>query len=73
MTRIGKPATCTASRLGAQTELGLEITGGTGTMGGLISRETAILGTLVARVPGGVRRPGPPSTTTPGFHGVLLR
>ena len=42
-------------------------------MGGLISRETAIMGTLVARVPGGVRRPGPPSTTTPGFHGVLLR
>ena len=62
-----------ASRLGAQTELGLEISGGTGTMGGLISGETAILGTLVARVRGGSGDLDPPGTTTPGFHGVLLR
>ena len=43
-------------------------------MGGLISGETAILGTLVARVRGGGSGDlDPPGTTTPGFHGVLLR
>ena len=67
MIGIGKPATCTASRLGAQTELGLEITGGTGTMGGLISRETAILGTLVARVPGGSGDQDPRVPPLPDF------
>ena len=37
MIGIGKPVTCTASRLGAQTKLGLEISGGWGTLEGLIS------------------------------------